>query len=765
MSIHDKIISAFGMLRDIIAGKAEKSDIAPEFSTSSTYGEGALVMKDGTLYRCTSLHSGTWDASHFSATTVDGALAMIPQSDKAAEETNADVRDVIDAEYTVVANAGDAVEVHVAAEDPYAAAEEMSPSNVSTASLKGDVNLCGASVVDFTTLEDLSYLFAGSLVSDVILKDGFARSANKQVGMFLGCPSLTGVSGPANNSAADMSMMFYGCEKLTYVSLGTTSNSISISYDSDISNMFNLCTSLKEIEIVVSGGGEHTKPVGELFGMCSGLERISLLGFGSAATFDAYKSMLSGAVNLKEINLHNSFNYVHIFTESYLDGSLTTRSRGPFTELVGGVFTVVDSFNRLTGLCQSYNDQEHRFEFNDFGRPEHFNAENSFAELPFEKDIVRSCKSITLVNSFSKVYSDNAYLGSNILNSVYIKCNFLRGGADAIFAKDYDNSFGGPTDRSSLRSVTLSFPDKDEQDDGAESQDGYPSIAAGFYMCNGMTYCDIESSELGLVGDLAGYYGKKSDPLGCFQGCESLTSLYLPDGFGKGSVDSSSCFAGCSSLEVLWAKSVGSNVKAMDPAVKCSLYNCFYGCTKLRALTVCDEFGTAEGVNLEGCFVLCEGFKSVSYDGDPNANMDSVLLPIGFGSSAASVKACFESCHNLTYLSLPGGFGSQATDIRYCFSDCTSLVTLALPDDFGSKAEYSGNFIRCFALENITGAIKSPVSFGFGDSENLTEYSLKNILNGLVTVTSQTLTLSSTSKGKLTQAQISAASAKGWTIA
>lgn len=76
MTLYQKIIAVFGMLRTSIDRRAEKSELAPDFSDSSSYAVGRLVFRNGSLYRCTVGHSGAWDASHFTGTTIDEALSL-----------------------------------------------------------------------------------------------------------------------------------------------------------------------------------------------------------------------------------------------------------------------------------------------------------------------------------------------------------------------------------------------------------------------------------------------------------------------------------------------------------------------------------------------------------------------------------------------------------------------------------------------------------------------------------------------------------------
>lgn len=59
----------------MLQGKPGKSEIAPEFSTSTGYIAGELVYHEGILYRCVVDHeAGAWNAGHFSVANVSDAL-------------------------------------------------------------------------------------------------------------------------------------------------------------------------------------------------------------------------------------------------------------------------------------------------------------------------------------------------------------------------------------------------------------------------------------------------------------------------------------------------------------------------------------------------------------------------------------------------------------------------------------------------------------------------------------------------------------------
>lgn len=51
--------------------------VATEFSTSTSYAVGDYCLYNGSLYRCTTAHSGAWNASHFTEVSVCSELTDI----------------------------------------------------------------------------------------------------------------------------------------------------------------------------------------------------------------------------------------------------------------------------------------------------------------------------------------------------------------------------------------------------------------------------------------------------------------------------------------------------------------------------------------------------------------------------------------------------------------------------------------------------------------------------------------------------------------
>lgn len=72
MRVKINCLNRYAIYADGKGGKVDIKDVAPTFSTSTTYLIGDMVYYNGVLYRCSTAHSaGTWNSSHFTATTVN----------------------------------------------------------------------------------------------------------------------------------------------------------------------------------------------------------------------------------------------------------------------------------------------------------------------------------------------------------------------------------------------------------------------------------------------------------------------------------------------------------------------------------------------------------------------------------------------------------------------------------------------------------------------------------------------------------------------
>lgn len=74
----DNAVNAINEVNAGLATKADITDLAPAFSTSTAYAVGQYVSYDGNIYKCTSAHSaGAWVAGDFTLVAVGSELSEI----------------------------------------------------------------------------------------------------------------------------------------------------------------------------------------------------------------------------------------------------------------------------------------------------------------------------------------------------------------------------------------------------------------------------------------------------------------------------------------------------------------------------------------------------------------------------------------------------------------------------------------------------------------------------------------------------------------
>lgn len=134
----------------------------------------------------------------------------------------------------------------------------------------------------------------------------------------------------------------------------------------------------------------------------------------------------------------------------------------------------------------------------------------------------------------------------------------------------------------------------------------------------------------------------------CFYNCSSLTSLTLPEAFGRNTTSLASCFCGCSSLTSLTLPSgFGQNAQ--------NALRCFYNCSSLTSLTLPSGFGR-NTTNMSSCFYYCSSLMSLT-------------LPSDFGQNATVLTSLFYGCSQLINI-----YGNPNFKVSLNLSDCTQLT-------------------------------------------------------------------------------------------
>ena len=233
-----------------------------------------------------------------------------------------------------------------------------------------------------------------------------------------------------------------------------------------------------------------------------------------------------------------------------------------------------------------------------------------------------------------------------------------------------------------------------------------------------------------------------------FSSCGSLTSLDGLSGWDVSNVTNmSNMFGGCSSLASLDLSSwVVSNVTDMS--------SMFSSCGSLRRLNL-SGWDVSKVTNMGHMFYSCSPLASLDLSGWNASNV-------------TDMSYMFSNCKALTSLNLSGWNVSNVTDMSWMFGSCSKLTSLNLSGWDVSRMNYydmDSTFSSCSALTTVIGPITGISTNISLKGSPLTHDSAMVFLNGLNTVTeTKTITFKSTTYGTLTEAEIAAATAKGWTV-
>ena len=256
-----------------------------------------------------------------------------------------------------------------------------------------------------------------------------------------------------------------------------------------------------------------------------------------------------------------------------------------------------------------------------------------------------------------------------------------------------------------------------------------------------------------------------------FNNCSSLTSLDLSNFNTSKVIDMNQMFRYCSSLTSL-------DVSGWDTSKVTDMDGMFRGCSSLTSLDL-SNFNTSNATNMGGMFDGCQGLTSLDVSNFNTSNATNMgwmfqscqgLTSLDVSnfdtSSVTTMYTMFNSCSKLTSLDLSNFDTSKVTNMGYMFSGCSKLTLLNLSGWNLSKVTSMGAmFSWCSNLTTITGPITGiSVNIDLKNSP-LTHDSAMVFMNGLNTVTgTKTITFKSTTYKTLTEAEIAAATAKGWTV-
>ena len=259
-----------------------------------------------------------------------------------------------------------------------------------------------------------------------------------------------------------------------------------------------------------------------------------------------------------------------------------------------------------------------------------------------------------------------------------------------------------------------------------------------------ITACDSSASGAITIPSTLGGYPVTSIVNGAFAGCDSLTSVTIPN-----SVTSigNSAFLSCTSLtsvtipdsvtsigayafgncESLTSVTIGNGVTSIG-------VEAFGSCSSLTSITVDANnkyYSSADGVlfnkdkteliqypigNARTSYTIPNSVTSI---GDYAFYGCDSLTSVTIGDSVTSIgDGTFEYCKSLTSVTIPNSVTSIGA---YAFRNCDSLTSVTIPDSVTSIGYYA--FYGCDSLTNVTipDSVTSIGNFAFCDCSSLTD--------------------------------------------
>ena len=199
----------------------------------------------------------------------------------------------------------------------------------------------------------------------------------------------------------------------------------------------------------------------------------------------------------------------------------------------------------------------------------------------------------------------------------------------------------------------------------------------------------------GLRGEYSIREGVKVIGDSAFQGCESLTSINIPNSV---TTIGNAAFQGCESLTSI---NIPNSVTTIG-------WCAFYACDSLTSINIPNSVATIG----EGAFYVCNSLTSI--------NIPNSVTTIG--------KNAFLGCRSLTSINIPN---SVTTIGDSAFDGCESLTSINIPN--GVTTIENGAFLGCNSLTsiNIPNSVTTIGMYAFWGCNSLTSI---NIPNGVTTI-------------------------------
>ena len=486
-------------------------------------------------------------------------------------------------------------------------------------------------------------------------------------GWFYDLSALTTIEGIENLNTSvvtDMSVMFYGCSRLTSQNL----SNFNTSKVTNMERMFRGCSGLKELNVSNFNTSAVTNMLG-MFSDCSSLKELNVSSFNTSAVTDM-SQMFSGSSGLTALNLSN------------FNTSAVTNMSSMFYDC-SGLKTII---NTQTWRCEKSQDM--------FKGCTQLKGAVKYDDKKLDA---------TMANPTTGYFTDpnrkvEAYVlqseDQHTLTFYYDNNRKLRSGKT--WDIDEKSSSSKPvwagTYSTANKAVTKVVFD-------ASFKDFRPTTTEGwFYHLSALTTIEgIENLNTSVVTDMSVMFwgcsrlislnlsnfntSKVTNMRGMFHSCSRLLELNVSNFNTSKVTNMSEIFEGCSGLKEL-------NISNFNTSAVTDMAGMFYDCSRLTSLNI-SNFNTSKVTNMILMFYRCSGLTSLNVS---NFNTSAVTNMAGM----------FEGCSGLKELNVSNFNTSKVTNMGGMFEGCFGLTELNVSNFNTSMVTYmDGMFEGCSGLKTI----------------------------------------------------------------
>ena len=503
------------------------------------------------------------------------------------------------------------------------------------------------------------------------------------------------------SNVTDMSYMFQGCSSLTSIDV----SNFNTSKVTDMRSMFGWCGSLTSIDLS-SFNTQNVTDMSGMFELCGSLTSLNLGSFNTSNATNM-SSMFSNCSSLTSINL-SSFNTSKVINMSCIFASCSSLTS---LDLSNFDTSNVKSLHQMFAGCSSLTSLD-LSNFNTESVDFYNNIELINEEINSELDDADKVN----INTYYDYVVSNLGYGYGSMSYMFASCRNLQ---------------------------TIKFGNNFKTDNVVD-------MSGMFTGCRNLKTLDLSkfnTSKVEVMNDM-------------FSGCSSLQNLNLSNfdtsnvqysygdsGLLFGGMDS--MFAGCSNLTSLNLSSFDtSKVKSMsnmfgedsyyyeDDSGKYRSNNQFrptfdtFYCDKLESITFGDNFDTSKVVHMSYMFFGCKSLKSLDLSkfNTENVGTKTVYNTVYEGFNVDDEGNSIEEYDKYAM----GRYDGTAYDMSYMFAGCSSLTSLDLSNfDTSNVKSMAGMFgeaiVVHFEYDEETGRPKpQPLRTKISSCDKLTQIKLNS---------------------------------------